>query len=263
MQMQTDIDLNNNKILNLSDATDAKDAVNKGQLDIINNKIIAFEPFIKNYRYREIFGENFYDLTETSTFNININSSGVAIIGVNPNLHLGTNRNLSNYDRNLGMKMSNGHILLKNDINQSTSFTLFLSINFSEDIVIKFSGDLMPNSGYYPYYSLTHSNNRINIHESSSLASFILLTDNFKNKKIMLWICFNSSLNIYKFSIGNFKSSTLLRINNPINFKTKILRILYSGYVNKIGFVDRFINTRSLDYYRVILEEMRNGSYFE
>ena len=48
-----------------------------------------------------------------------------------------------------------------------------------------------------------------------------------------------------------------------MNFETKILRILYSGYVNKIGFIERFIDIDSLDHHRVILEEMRNGSYFE
>ena len=35
MQMQTDINMNTHKIENLSDATDTKDAINKGQLDSI------------------------------------------------------------------------------------------------------------------------------------------------------------------------------------------------------------------------------------
>ena len=33
------IDMNNNKIENLSDATNTKDAINKGQLDIVLNKL--------------------------------------------------------------------------------------------------------------------------------------------------------------------------------------------------------------------------------
>ena len=256
MKIKKDVNLDNHKITNLKEGINDTDAVNKLQLNSVSY-------FTNNHTYRDIFHENFYDLIETSTFNINKNSYGVVIFGVKPNLHLGTNRYLSNYDRIHGMKMSNGHILLKNNINQSTSFTLFFSIYFSEDIVIKFAGDSVSNNGYYPFYSMTKSNNRINIHESSHISYHSVLTGNFKNKKIMLWICFNSSRNLYKFGISNFSSHIQTIINNPMNFETKILRILYSGYVNKIGFVERFIDIDSLDHHRVILEEMRNGSYFE
>ena len=55
MQMQTDINMNTHKIENLSDATDTKDAINKGQLDIVLNKLNELIPHIKNYRYRAIF----------------------------------------------------------------------------------------------------------------------------------------------------------------------------------------------------------------
>ena len=109
----------------------------------------------------------------------------MVILGVKPNLYLGTNRYLSNYDRIHGMQLSNGHLLLKNNINQNTSFTLFLSIYFSEDIEIKFAGDLVTNNGYYPSYSIS---NRLGIIESSSISYHTPIIGNFKNKKIMLWI---------------------------------------------------------------------------
>ena len=38
MLMKTNLDLNNNKILNISDGTDANDAINKGQFDTLKNK---------------------------------------------------------------------------------------------------------------------------------------------------------------------------------------------------------------------------------
>ena len=79
----------------------------------------------------------------------------------------------------------------------------------------------------------------------------------------MLWICHNASNNLYKFTISNSSSHIQNITSNPMNFSTKILRILYSGYLNKIGFIERFIDIDSLDHHRVILEEMRNGSYFE
>ena len=254
MQMQTNINTNNHKITNLNKGINDTDAVNKLQLDSVSF-------YTNNHTYRDIFHENFYDLIETSTFNINKNSFGVVILGVKPNLYLGTNRYLSNYDRIHGMQLSNGHLLLKNNINQNTSFTLFLSIYFSEDIEIKFAGDLVTNNGYYPSYSI--SNNRLGIIESSSLSYHTPIIGDFKNKKIMLWICHNASNNLYKFTISNSSSHIQNITSNPMNFSTKILRILYSGYLNKIGFIERFIDIDSLDHHRVILEEMRNGSYFE
>ena len=53
------IDMNNHKIENLSDATNTNDAINKGQLDIVLNKLNELIPHIKNHRYRAIFKENF------------------------------------------------------------------------------------------------------------------------------------------------------------------------------------------------------------
>ena len=85
MQMQTDINMNTHKIENLSDATDTKDAINKGQLDIVLNKLNELIPHIKNYRYRAIFKENFYDLTETHNFVLKSNVNNVIIQRVKPN----------------------------------------------------------------------------------------------------------------------------------------------------------------------------------
>ena len=78
MKMQTKIDMNNNKIIKLSNGTDPDDAVNKGQLDSVS-------VHTNNQTYREIFNE-FYDLVETSRFNVNTNSNGLVILGVKPNL---------------------------------------------------------------------------------------------------------------------------------------------------------------------------------
>ena len=253
MKIKKDINLDNHLITNLRDGVNSSDCVNKRQLDSVSY-------YTSNHTYRSIFDE-FYDLVETSRFNINKNSLGVVILGVLPNLHLGMNRYLNNYDRVHGLQMNNGYINLKNKVNQSTSFTIFISLYFSSDIKIQFSGDIVSQNGYYPSYSI--SNNRLYIIESSSFSYHTPLTSDFKNKQVMLWICHNASRNLYKFSISNYSSHVQQTINAPMNFETKILRILYSGYVKKIGFVDRFIDIDSLDHHRIMLDELRNGSYFE
>ena len=91
MQIQTDIDMNTHKIENLSDATNTKDAINKGQLDTVDvnletfkNQINTFKFYFKNYLYMSIFTYRFYDLKEPSTFIFD----GAAISGINPNMSI-------------------------------------------------------------------------------------------------------------------------------------------------------------------------------
>ena len=158
MKIKKDVNLDNHLITNLRDGVNSSDCVNKRQLDSVSY-------YTNNHTYRSIFDE-FYDLVETSRFNINKNAFGVVILGVLPNLHLGTNQYLNNYDRVHGLQMNNGYLNLKNKVNQSTSFTIFISLYFSSDIKIQFSGDIVSQNGYYPSYSI--SNNRLDIIESSS-----------------------------------------------------------------------------------------------
>ena len=253
MKIKKDVNLDNHLITNLRDGVNDTDAVNKLQLDSVSY-------YAKDHTYRKFF-DKFYDLVETSTFHINKNAFGVVILGVKPNLHLGTNRYLNNYDRVHWLQMSNGYIYLENKVNQSASFTIFLSLYFSSDIKIQFSGDIVSQNGYYPSYSI--SNNRLGIIESSSVSYHTPLTGDFNNKQVMLWICHNASGNLYKFGMSNYSSHVQQTINAPMNFETKILRIFYSDYVKKIGFVERFIDIDSVDHHRIMLEERRESSYFQ
>ena len=136
MKIKKDVNLDNHKITNLKEGINSSDCVNKRQLDSVSC-------YINNHTYREIFEDEFYDLIETSRFNLNKNAFGVVIPGVLPNLFLGTNRYLNNYDKIHGLQMNNGYINLRNKVNQSTSFTIFISLYFSSDIKIQFSGDIV------------------------------------------------------------------------------------------------------------------------
>ena len=253
MKIKKDVNLDNHLITNLRDGVNSSDCVNKRQLDSVSY-------YTNNHTYREIFDE-FYDMIETSRINLNKNAFGVVILGVMPNLFLGRNRYLNNYDRVHGLQMSNGYINLKNKVNQNTRFTIFISLYFSSDIKIQFSSDIVSQNGYYPSYSI--SNNRLEISESSSVSYHTPLTGDFKNKQIMLWICHNASRNLYKFGVSNYSTHVQQTINAPMNFETTILWILYSRYVKKIGFVERFIDIDSLNHHRIMLEERREGSYFQ
>ena len=251
MKMQTKIDMNNNKIIKLSNGTDPDDAVNKGQLDSVS-------VHTNNQTYREIFNE-FYDLVETSRFNVNTNSNGLVILSVKPNLFFQSNRLITNYDRSSGIQLSNSYINLGDDVDQNSSYTIFISLYFSDDIKIQFS-DINHNI-FYPSFSITYNNSRLRINRSLYLRHHIIIPADFKNKQVMLWVCHNAPNNLYRFAISNH-TSFIQSITSPTSFKTKILRIIYNNHVKKIGWVKKFININSLDHHRIMLEELREGSFF-
>ena len=251
MQMQTDINVNNHKITNLNKGINDTDAVNKLQLDSVSLHT-------NNQTYREIFNE-FYDLVETSRFNVNTNSNGLVILGVKPNLFFQSNRLITNYDRSSGIQLSNSYINLGDDVDQNSSYTIFISLYFSDDIKIQFS-DINHNI-FYPSFSITYNNSRLRINRSLYLRHHIIIPADFKNKQVMLWVCHNAPNNLYRFAISNH-TSFIQSITSPASFKTKILRIIYNNHVKKIGFVKKFININSLDHHRIMLEELREGSFF-
>ena len=251
MKMQTKIDMNNNKIIKLSNGTDPDDAVSKLQLDSVSLHT-------NNQTYREIFNE-FYDLVETSRFNVNTNSNGLVILGVKPNLFFQSNRLITNYDRSSGIQLSNSYINLGDDVDQNSSYTIFISLHFSNDIKIQFS-DINHNI-FYPSFSITYNNSRLRINRSLYLRHHIIIPADFKNKQVMLWVCHNAPNNLYRFAISNH-NSFIQSITRPASFKTKILRIIYNNHVKKIGWVKKFININSLDHHRIMLEELREGSFF-
>ena len=251
MQMQTNINVNNHKITNLNKGINDTDAVNKLQLDSVSLHT-------NNQTYREIFNE-FYDLVETSRFNVNTNSNGLVILGVKPNLFFQSNRLITNYDRSSGIQLSNSYINLGDDVDQNSSYAIFISLYFSDDIKIQFS-DINHNI-FYPSFSITYNNSRLRINRSLYLRHHIIIPADFKNKQVMLWVCHNAPNNLYRFAISNH-NSFIQSITRPASFKTKILRIIYNNHVKKIGWVKKFININSLDHHRIMLEELREGSFF-
>ena len=251
MQMQTNINVNNHKITNLNKGINDTDAVNKLQLDSVS-------VHTNNQTYREIFNE-FYDLVETIRFNVNTNSYGLVILGVKPNLFFQSNRLITNYDRSSGIQLSNSYINLGDDVDQNSSYTIFISLHFSDDIKIQFS-DINHNI-FYPSFSITYNNSRLRINRSLYLRHHIIIPADFKNKQVMLWVCHNAPNNLYRFAISNH-TSFIQSITSPASFKTKILRIIYNNHVKKIGWVKKFININSLDHHRIMLEELREGSFF-
>ena len=260
MKMQTKIDMNTHKIENLSDATNTKDAINKGQLDIVLNKLNELIPHIKNYRYRAIFKENFYDLTETHNFVLKSNVDNVIIQRVKPNLNLDTDLPISNFSSN-GLLFNHRIRLYYLDMYSSrTPVTFFMSFihNTQKTGTIFFSHEYAPTQPTSPTFLITPDKIVITInrvrHEHSIPADLI-------NKKIFIWICYQGGHGnpVSKMSIGNEQSyiqGGISRGRSP----SHTLSIDYDVIVNKIGIINRFYDINSPEHHQIILEEKLNGT---
>ena len=263
MVMQTNIDLNNHKIINLANPTDDGDACNKRYVDIVDTKINDLSYYTKDHRYKNIFGEDFYDLIETSRFNLIQGVSGVVINGVLPNFVLETDRFITDYNPKYSLKLSiKTHIRTADIFNQNSSFTFFMSFMHDNTKTgeISFSNTLNIHIKFYPRYRITSNKLIIDYQSGTHETTF---TSDFQNKQLFAWICFDGTRNLYKMALSNYSSHVSETFSPPSNFQSRQLEIDYEVYVNKIGFTDRFIDIDDLEFHRITLEEKRNGSYIE
>ena len=274
MKIFHDIDLNNNKIINssgidmnnhkiekLSDATNTDDAINKGQLDIVLNKLNELIPHIKNYRYRAIFKENFYDLTETHNFVLKSNVDNVIIQRVKPNLNIDTDLPISNFSSN-GLLFNHRIRLYYSDMYSSrTPVTFFMSFihNTQKTGTIFFSHESAPTQPTSPIFLITPDKiiiviNRVR-HEHSIPADLI-------NKNFFIWICYHGGFHtnpVSKMSIGNEQSYIQGSMTGG-RASSHTLSINYDVIVNKIGIINRFYDINSPEHHQIILEEKLNGT---
>ena len=246
MVMQTDINMNNKRIEGLPNPINNSDAANKIYCDNFDYDII----------YRKTF-PLFYNLSETKNFNFIATQSGIAINKVNPNLILGTNRGLNDY--NSGLKLSSGaYIFSTTTYNQNSSFTLFISFQHDTTKTCEICWAGPEQSGLrktYPRFRIT--SNQIIIDGGSRGTQTTNFPSRYQNQILPLWICFNGS-NTYKMRLVGYAATAPFQ--PPMNFQLNYLNIDFDVTVYKIGFIDQFIDINTLSYYKILFEEKRNGS---
>ena len=218
MQIQTDIDMNTHKIENLSDATNTKDAINKGQLDsvknhseMVKNQLDSYLFYMKNYLYMSIFTHRFYDLKEPIKFIYD----GAAISGIDPGMsikssgssHITVNR----FDPIRGLEINNlTKILidLNYTANQNSSYTIIISMTLKDDLELYFVDELSKVTAYFPIYIIDKLNQRViikmnnNANDNRTKRYPSILND----KQIMLLIIHNhvsDQVKNYSILIGN------------------------------------------------------------
>ena len=270
MKMQTKIDMNNNKIIKLSNGTDPDDAVNKGQLDTVNvnletfkNQINTFKFYFKNYLYMSIFTYRFYDLKEPSTFIFD----GAAISGINPNMSIissgSSHITVSGFDPIRGLQFNSATkiiIDLGYMVNQNTPYTIMISLTLKDHLKVHFVDPTNDQTFYYPGYVVIPSDHTIRIHHDVGTYSRAVYPVVFNDKQIMIWIYLNPSERKYEIIIGN--GNYLYRKLNPLSYSTNKLRIdANNNIINKICYQNQFIALGET-FTKMMFEERKNGSYF-
>ena len=271
MKMQTKIDMNNNKIIKLSNGTDPDDAVNKGQLDsvknhseMVKNQLDSYLFYMKNYLYMSIFTHRFYDLKEPIKFILD----GPAISGINPNMSIissgSSHITVSGFDPIRGLQFNSATKIIINlgfSVNQNTPYTIMVSLTLKDILRVYFVEPINEQTIYYPAYILIPMKNTIGIQKSHSLNKNAIYPSVLNNKQIMIWINFNPSTNQYELIIGN--GNFIKIISSPIsNFSTNKMRIdANHNIINKICYKNQHFASAET-FTKMMFEERKNGSYF-
>ena len=270
MKMQTKIDMNNNKIIKLSNGTDPDDAVNKGQLDsvknhseMVKNQLDSYLFYMKNYLYMSIFTHRFYDLKEPIKFILD----GSAISGINPNMSIissgSSHITVSGFDpiRGLQFNPSTKIIIdLGYIVNQNSPYTIMISLTLKDHLRLYFVEPIHEQTAYFPAYIYNPFDHTIRIEVTKTMhgQNYPVVLD---NKQAMIWIYYNPSETKYEIIIGN--GNYLNLISPPIsNFSTNKLRIdANNNIINKICYQNQHFASAET-FTKMMFEERKNGSYF-
>ena len=270
MKMQTKIDMNNNKIIKLSNGTDPDDAVNKGQLDsvknhseMVKNQLDSYLFYMKNYLYMSIFTHRFYDLREPIKFILD----GSAISGINPNMSIissgSSHITVSGFDpiRGLQFNPSTKIIIdLGYMVNQNSPYTIMISLTLKDYLKLYFVEPIHEQTAYFPVYIYNPFDRTIRIEFTKKMLAknYPVVLD---NKQAMIWIYYNPSETKYEIIIGN--GNYLNIVSPPIsNFSTNKLRIdANNNIINKICYQNQHFASAET-FTKMMFEERKNGSYF-
>ena len=271
MKMNTVLDMNNKKITNLSDGTDANDAVNVSQMDRLENEIIPLQTFIKNQIYIRIFKLHFYDLKEPILYRFSPpNLTGISNVwtpteGLSFSSSSQGGLTINSLDPIKGLQFdSNMNILLNlgNTVGQSTPYTILISMTLKDKITLHFSNSTNSNDFRYPGYIIDYATEKLIFERQSGNYGVVYFPSKLKNKQVMIWIKFNPTSRHYQFNLAHV--TTLDTHEYPLSHftATKLCIVPGNNIINKICYLNSYIDNAD-HFHHLIFEEKENGSYFE
>ena len=276
------IDMNNHKIENLSDATNTNDAINKGQLDEFKNEFDRYRFFVKNHSFLNIFSYLVFDFNEPGKFIVKFFNQDPYISGIasneTPSLNISSTLNkrisYNNFEPKKGIQFSSSHRLIMEldyNVDEHSSYTMLIIMTLKDNLQISFIEPTQGLISYYPVYIINKVVRTLSIQTSNNNYTHsqqlpLVVSD----QQIMIWIQHKaapppySAQSVSKLTItGSRHGTTYSYLIPPSYFSTNKLRIeTGNNIINKICYQHQYIeySIQNPDYVRLLFEEMKNGT---
>ena len=248
VKYNVDINLNKKTIKNIKiDPNDASSAATNGQ-------VAELSKFSINNIYRTFF-EEFYDFSDAQIYGLNKGVLGVIINSAQPNITI-PNKDLRSIGT--GLLISNYKISFQPQYSSTYTLCIVFKLKANKDFYLtKYN----PQDNNRALMRLTYSSYRkvLNLIIGRTPGNLIL-SDDFIDKTIVLWLAANFNKNTTKLSISNYSQTiTLNAVQYNVNQKWDFLS--KDGDIYKLMYSTKFYDTDSDEYHKIMLQVKLNGTY--
>ena len=265
MKIYHNIDMDNNKIINLDGGIDNNDAVNMEQFNSIKTRFDEQIPYMKNYIYMKIFTYRFFDFNATSKYKFSKQLRYHAIIGIEPDLSFSsTNGSHLTKDELIymkGLQFNNSmHIIIDLGylVDHNMPYTMMMSLTLKDNLQIYFVEPTHEQFAYNPIYEIQKSSSQLIIKSAGNVITKTIYSSRYNDQQCLLWIEYSNQTNTHTISLPGFTNAHYVSI--PAPFSTRKLRIdPGNNIIKKFGYQNQLINSYD-DYFQISLEEKNNGT---
>ena len=249
VKYNVDINLNQKSIKNIRiDPNDLSSAATIGQIG-------GLTKYTLNNLYRTLFSE-FYDFSDAQIYGINQNSFGTIINSAQPNITI-PNKDLSSIVA--GLKINNCKISFQPQYSSKYTLCIVFKLKANQDF----------------YLNKVNSQNNMSLLRLNYLSSRktlnllvgrtpgnLVLTNNFIDRTVILWLAADFNSNITKLSLSNYSQTiTLNAVQYNVNQKWEFLS--KDAEIYKLMYSSNFYDINSDKYHKVMLQEKLNGTYID
>ena len=265
MKMYHDIDMDNNKIINLDGGIDNNDAVNMEQFNSIKTRFDEQVPYMKNNIYMTIFTYRFFDFNATSKYKFSKQKRYHAIIGIEPDLSFSsTNGSHLTKDELIymkGLQFNNSmHIIIDLGylVDHNMSYSMMMSLTLKDNLQIYFVEPTQEQIAYNPIYEIQKSSSQLIIKSAGNVITQTIYSSRYNDQQCLLWIEYSNQTNTHTISLPGYTNAHHVPI--PAPFSTRKLKIdPGNNIIKKFGYQNQLINSYD-DYFKISLEEKNNGT---
>ena len=265
MKIYHNIDMDNNKIINLDGGIDNNDAVNMEQFNSIKTRFDEQVPYMKNNIYMTIFTYRFFDFHATSKYKFSKQQRYHAIIGIKPDLSFSsTNGSHLTKDELIykkGLQFNNSmHIIIDLGylVDHNMPYTMMMSLTLKDNLQIYFVEPTHEQFAYYPIYQIQKSSSQLIIKSAGNVITKTIYSSRYNDQQCLLWFEYSNQTNTHTISLPGFTNAHYVSI--PAPFSTRKLKIdPGNNIIKKFGYQNQLINSYD-DYFQISLEEKNNGT---